>query len=160
MAQAARSCPARPHITPHTLTADSPAFVYPALLPLCHLLGPTQGKTTVIRELARVLSDELHKRVVIVDTSNEIGGDGDVPHPAIGGARRMQASAHSRPPGPGGTRPPTMPPMVWLLLLLLLHVCCHRFAGLRSAPPPADRASAGHAVPAGACARGAAPGDG
>ena len=40
--------------------------------------------------MARVLSDELHKRVVIVDTSNEIGGDGDVPHPAIGGARRMQ----------------------------------------------------------------------
>jgi stage III sporulation protein SpoIIIAA len=35
-------------------------------------------------------ADELHKRVVIVDTSNEIGGDGDVPHPAIGGARRMQ----------------------------------------------------------------------
>lgn len=52
------------------------------------------GKTTVIRELARVLSDELNKRVVIVDTSNEIGGDGDVPHPAIGGARRMQV----RPP--------------------------------------------------------------
>ncbi|MCO5562783.1 hypothetical protein L7F22_016415 [Adiantum nelumboides] len=47
-------------------------------------------KTTVIREIARVLGDELHKRVVIVDTSNEIGGDGDVPHPAIGGARRMQ----------------------------------------------------------------------
>ena len=55
------------------------------------LLGrPGVGKTTVIREMARVLSDELHKRVVIVDTSNEIGGDGDVPHPAIGGARRMQ----------------------------------------------------------------------
>ena len=51
---------------------------------------PGVGKTTVIREMARVLSDELHKRVVIVDTSNEIGGDGDVPHPAIGGARRMQ----------------------------------------------------------------------
>eukprot|EP00959_Pyramimonas_sp_CCMP1952_P320680 6710668-Pyramimonas_sp.AAC.1 len=51
---------------------------------------PGVGKTTVIRELARVLSDELHKRVVIVDTSNEIGGDGDVPHSAIGGARRMQ----------------------------------------------------------------------
>ena len=40
---------------------------------------------------ARVLADELHKRVVIIDTSNEIGGDGDVPHPAIGLARRMQA---------------------------------------------------------------------
>ena len=51
---------------------------------------PGVGKTTVIREMARVLSDELKKRVVIIDTSNEIGGDGDVPHPAIGGARRMQ----------------------------------------------------------------------
>ena len=51
---------------------------------------PGVGKTTVIRELARVLSDVHHKRVVIIDTSNEIGGDGDVPHPAIGGARRMQ----------------------------------------------------------------------
>ncbi|XP_078441632.1 P-loop containing nucleoside triphosphate hydrolases superfamily protein isoform X2 [Wolffia australiana] len=51
---------------------------------------PGVGKTTVMREIAHVLADELHKRVVIVDTSNEIGGDGDVPHPAIGGARRMQ----------------------------------------------------------------------
>ena len=51
---------------------------------------PGVGKTTVIRELARVLSDRHGKRVVIIDTSNEIGGDGDVPHPAIGGARRMQ----------------------------------------------------------------------
>ena len=51
---------------------------------------PGVGKTTVIRELARVLADECRRRVVIVDTSNEIGGDGDVPHPAIGGARRMQ----------------------------------------------------------------------
>ncbi|XP_043722380.1 uncharacterized protein ycf45 isoform X1 [Telopea speciosissima] len=51
---------------------------------------PGVGKTTVIREIARVLADELHKRVVIVDTSNEIGGDGDIPHAAIGGARRMQ----------------------------------------------------------------------
>jgi len=51
---------------------------------------PGVGKTTVIREMARVLSDEMHKRVVIIDTSNEIGGDGDIPHPAIGGARRMQ----------------------------------------------------------------------
>lgn len=57
---------------------------------------PGVGKTTVIREMARVLSDELHKRVVIVDTSNEIGGDGDVPHPAIGGARRMQVPDPSR----------------------------------------------------------------
>ncbi|VFQ90445.1 unnamed protein product [Cuscuta campestris] len=51
---------------------------------------PAVGKTTVLRELSRVLADELHKRVVIVDTSNEIGGEGDVPHPAIGGARRLQ----------------------------------------------------------------------
>lgn len=51
---------------------------------------PGVGKTTVIREMARVLSDRLKKRVVIIDTSNEIGGDGDVPHRAIGGARRMQ----------------------------------------------------------------------
>ena len=51
---------------------------------------PGVGKTTVIREMARVLADDLKKRVVIVDTSNEIGGDGDVPHPAIGSARRMQ----------------------------------------------------------------------
>ncbi len=53
------------------------------------LLGrPGVGKTTMLREVARVLADT--KRVVIVDTSNEIGGDGDIPHPAIGRARRMQ----------------------------------------------------------------------
>src|SRR4029078_2786120 len=55
------------------------------------LLGkPGVGKTTKLREVARVLADEVNKRVVIVDTSNEIGGDGDVPHPAVGAARRMQ----------------------------------------------------------------------
>ena len=55
------------------------------------LLGrPGVGKTTMLRECARVLADELRKRVVIVDTSNEIGGDGDIPHPGIGRARRMQ----------------------------------------------------------------------
>ncbi|HXH62054.1 MAG TPA: R3H domain-containing nucleic acid-binding protein [Fimbriimonadaceae bacterium] len=55
------------------------------------LLGrPGIGKTTKLREVARVLADEAQRRVVIVDTSNEIGGDGDVPHPAIGSARRMQ----------------------------------------------------------------------
>ncbi len=53
------------------------------------LLGrPGVGKTTMLREAARILAET--KRVVIVDTSNEIGGDGDVPHPAIGRARRMQ----------------------------------------------------------------------
>ena len=53
------------------------------------LLGrPGVGKTTMLREMARVLSDK--KRVIVVDTSNEIGGDGDIPHPAVGRARRMQ----------------------------------------------------------------------
>ncbi|MEO8899553.1 MAG: R3H domain-containing nucleic acid-binding protein [Candidatus Dormibacter sp.] len=55
------------------------------------LLGPPGiGKTTMLRECARVLSDEYDKRVVIVDTSNEIGGDGDIPHAGIGRSRRMQ----------------------------------------------------------------------
>lgn len=57
------------------------------------LLGrPGMGKTTMLREVARVLADDIHKRVVIVDTSNEIAGDGDVPHPAIGHSRRMQVA--------------------------------------------------------------------
>ncbi|MEO1519363.1 MAG: R3H domain-containing nucleic acid-binding protein [Cyanobacteria bacterium J06633_2] len=57
------------------------------------MLGrPGVGKTTALREIARVLADELDKRVVIIDTSNEIAGDGDVPHPAIGRARRMQVA--------------------------------------------------------------------
>ncbi|MBM2826885.1 MAG: hypothetical protein HW403_949, partial [Dehalococcoidia bacterium] len=55
------------------------------------LLGrPGVGKTTMLREVARVLSDDMKKRVIVVDTSNEIAGDGDIPHPAIGHARRMQ----------------------------------------------------------------------
>ena len=55
------------------------------------LLGrPGVGKTTLLREVARVLADDMEKRVIIVDTSNEIAGDGDIPHPAIGSARRMQ----------------------------------------------------------------------
>ena len=55
------------------------------------ILGrPGVGKTTMLREVARVLADDLRKRVVIVDTSNEIAGDGDIPHPGIGDARRMQ----------------------------------------------------------------------
>jgi nucleoside-triphosphatase THEP1 len=57
------------------------------------LLGrPGVGKTTMLREVARVLADDFHKRVIIVDTSNEIAGDGDIPHPAIGHARRMQVT--------------------------------------------------------------------
>jgi stage III sporulation protein AA len=59
------------------------------------LLGrPGVGKTTAIREIARVLSDGIKKRVIIIDTSNEIAGDGDLPHPSIGKARRMQVSNH------------------------------------------------------------------
>jgi stage III sporulation protein SpoIIIAA len=55
------------------------------------LLGkPGVGKTTMLRETARVEAEDLRKRVVIVDTSNEIAGDGDIPHPGIGRARRMQ----------------------------------------------------------------------
>ncbi len=58
------------------------------------LLGrPGVGKTTMLREVARVLADDAGKRVIIVDTSNEIAGDGDIPHPAIGHARRMQVAA-------------------------------------------------------------------
>lgn len=58
------------------------------------LLGrPGIGKTTMLREVARVLADDLKKRVIVVDTSNEIAGDGDIPHPAIGHARRMQVPA-------------------------------------------------------------------
>ncbi len=57
------------------------------------LLGrPGVGKTTMLREVARVLADDAKKRVIIVDTSNEIAGDGDIPHPAIGHARRMQVA--------------------------------------------------------------------
>jgi stage III sporulation protein SpoIIIAA len=59
------------------------------------LLGrPGVGKTTMLREVARFLADDLNKRVIVVDTSNEIAGDGDIPHPGIGSARRMQV------PGP------------------------------------------------------------
>ncbi len=55
------------------------------------LLGrPGVGKTTMLREVARFLADDLNKRVIVVDTSNEIAGDGDIPHPGIGSARRMQ----------------------------------------------------------------------
>jgi len=58
---------------------------------ICLLGPPGVGKTTILRECARVLSED-RKRVVVVDTSNEIGGDGDIPHPGIGHARRMQVA--------------------------------------------------------------------
>ncbi|MGA9525582.1 MAG: R3H domain-containing nucleic acid-binding protein [Myxococcaceae bacterium] len=57
------------------------------------LLGrPGVGKTTKLREIARVLAEDVARRVMVVDTSNEIGGDGDIPHPGIGHARRMQVA--------------------------------------------------------------------
>ncbi len=57
-------------------------------------LGPPGvGKTTMLREVSKFLADEMKKRVVIVDTSNEIAGDGDIPHPAIGSSRRMQVTS-------------------------------------------------------------------
>ncbi|AJE04910.1 hypothetical protein GPICK_11665 [Geobacter pickeringii] len=55
------------------------------------ILGrPGVGKTTKLREMARVLADDVGRRVIVIDTSNEIAGDGDIPHPGIGDARRMQ----------------------------------------------------------------------
>jgi stage III sporulation protein SpoIIIAA len=57
------------------------------------ILGkPGVGKTTIIREIARILADEMEKRVIIIDTSNEIAGDSDIPHSGIGRARRMQVT--------------------------------------------------------------------
>jgi len=61
------------------------------------LLGkPGMGKTSVLRELSRVFADQHNLRVVVVDTANEIAGDGDVPHQAIGSARRMQVQQDRR----------------------------------------------------------------
>jgi stage III sporulation protein SpoIIIAA len=57
---------------------------------------PGVGKTTKLREMARILADDLGKRVIIIDTSNEIAGDGDIAHPAIGRARRMQVPTPER----------------------------------------------------------------
>lgn len=65
---------------------------------------PGAGKTTVLRSAASILSGQLRRRVVIADTSNEIGGDGQIPHPAIGSARRLQIPLPdpARPPDGGG----------------------------------------------------------
>lgn len=61
------------------------------------ILGrPGVGKTTKLREMARVLADDFNKRVIVIDTSNEIAGDGDIPHPGIGNARRMQVPQPDR----------------------------------------------------------------
>jgi stage III sporulation protein SpoIIIAA len=61
------------------------------------ILGrPGVGKTTKLREMTRVLADDFHKRVIVIDTSNEIAGDGDIPHPGIGSARRMQVPRPDR----------------------------------------------------------------
>lgn len=57
---------------------------------------PGVGKTTLLRDAGRLLADDLDKRVMIVDTSNEIGGDGDIPHPGIGSARRIQVPSPER----------------------------------------------------------------
>ncbi|BBL86345.1 ATPase (chromatophore) [Paulinella micropora] len=51
---------------------------------------PGIGKTTTLRDIARILADELNRRVIVIDTSNEIAGDGDIPHPSIGQSRRIQ----------------------------------------------------------------------
>ncbi len=60
------------------------------------ILGPPgSGKTTLLRDLTRIASTDLRRRVVVVDTSNEIGGDGNAPHPAIGTARRIQVPDRS-----------------------------------------------------------------
>jgi len=66
---------------------------------------PGAGKTTILRSAAAILSDQLHRRVVIADTSNEIGGEGQIPHPAVGSARRLQIPlADANRPGDSGDR--------------------------------------------------------
>lgn len=85
----------RPRLLPAACSTQY-LSTHPTCLPtcldaLCCPAGrPGVGKTTAIREISRMLADDCQRRVVIVDTSNEIGGDGDIPHPGIGRARRMQ----------------------------------------------------------------------
>ena len=83
-----------PLVAAYTVNDGAPSTVHVVLRAdpssILILGRPGIGKTTVIRDISRTLADEMHRRVVIVDTSNEIGGDGDIPHPAIGSARRMQ----------------------------------------------------------------------
>ncbi len=77
-------------------TIETLRDLIPTGLNLLILGRPGVGKTTKLREVARVLADDFGKRVMVVDTSNEIGGDGDIPHPGIGGSRRMQVSRPDR----------------------------------------------------------------
>jgi len=81
------------------------------------LLGrPGVGKTTAIREISRMLADDSARRVVIVDTSNEIGGDGDIPHPGIGASRRMQVRFYAT-----NIRNPIFAPYKLVLFALSTH---------------------------------------
>jgi stage III sporulation protein SpoIIIAA/intein/homing endonuclease len=81
---------------------ESEAYVYDLSVPGTHSFfanGFVSHNTTMLRETARVVAEDLRKRVVIVDTSNEIAGDGDIPHPGIGRARRMQVPRPSEQHG-------------------------------------------------------------
>lgn len=71
-------------------------FVLPGAGSILVLGEPGVGKTSILREMARHLSTGIGKRVLVIDTSNEIGGGGDTPHPAIGDARRMMVSTTSK----------------------------------------------------------------
>lgn len=55
------------------------------------IIGPPGvGKTTLLRDVIRQLAIIYGPKVVIVDTSNEIGGEGRVPHPVLGASKRVQ----------------------------------------------------------------------
>jgi stage III sporulation protein SpoIIIAA len=77
--------------------------------------APGVGKTTLLRSAAAILADDLHRRVVIADTSNEIGGDGQIPHPAIGSARRLQI------PLPDPARPAAEDPQARIILQAVVN---------------------------------------